>query len=115
MLWILSWIQSLHQPQTGSTRASGKHRAVTFRWAADKKLRDALIDFAGDSRHANPWAADLYDRARARGHDHPHSVRILGRAWANVIWRCWQDGIAYDPARHNALQRVLNEQAPQAA
>ena len=29
-----------------STRRSGKHTAVTFRWACDKKLRDAVIDFA---------------------------------------------------------------------
>ena len=98
-----------------STRQSGKVKAVTFRWSADKELRDALCDFAGDSRHANPWAADLYNRARARGHDHPHAVRILGRAWANIIWRCWQDGVAYDPDRHNALQRVLNQHATRAA
>lgn len=98
-----------------STRQSGKVKAVTFRWGADHQLRDALCDFAGDSRHANPWAADLYNRARARGHDHPHAVRILGRAWANIIWRCWQDGLAYDPDQHNALQRVLNNQVHEAA
>ena len=98
-----------------STRQSGKVKAVTFRWSADKQLRDALCDFAGDCRRASPWAEDLYQRARARGHDHPHAVRILGRAWANVIWRCWQDGVAYDPNRHNALQRVLNEHAARAA
>ncbi|WP_067431526.1 IS110 family RNA-guided transposase [Nocardioides jensenii] len=98
-----------------STRQSGKVKAVTFRWSADKELRDALCGFAGDCRRANLWAADLYDRARARGHDHPHAVRILGRAWANIIWRCWQDGVAYDPDRHNALQRVLNEHTPKAA
>ena len=51
---------------TPSTRQSGQHRAVTFRYACDKKLRDALIDFAEDSRFANPWAADLYRRARDR-------------------------------------------------
>ncbi len=98
-----------------STRQSGKVKAVTFRWSADKQLRDALCDFAGDCRRASPWAEDLYQRARARGHDHPHAVRILARAWSNVIWRCWQDGVAYDPDRHNALQRVLSEQAPRAA
>jgi len=98
-----------------STRQSGKTKAVTFRWSADKELRDALCDFAGDSRHANPWAADLYNQARGRGHDHPHAVRILGRAWANIIWRCWQDGLAYDPDQHGALQRILNEAAPKAA
>jgi transposase len=90
-----------------STRQSGKLRAVTFRWSCDKQLRDAVTDFAGDSRHANPWAADLYQRARDRGHDHPHAVRILARAWLYVIWHCWHQGTAYDPARHHALQRVL--------
>ncbi len=98
-----------------STRQSGKLRAVTFRWACDKQLRDAVTDFAGDSRHANPWAADLYDRARARGHDHPHAVRILARAWLYAIWHCWQNGTAYDPSRHNALQRILAEAANRAA
>jgi transposase len=90
-----------------STKQSGKVKVVTFRWAADKQLRGAVIDFAGDSHHANPWAADLYQRARNRGHDHPHAVRILARAWLHVIWRCWQDHVPYDPAKHHALQRVL--------
>lgn len=92
-----------------STRQSGKLRHVGFRWAADKQLRDAVCDFAGDSRRANPWAADLYHRARARGHDHPHAVRILARAWLYIIWHCWQDGVAYDPAKHRALQALLNQ------
>jgi transposase len=94
-----------------STRQSGQHRAVTFRFACDKKLRDALIDFAEDSRHANPWAAAVYARARARGATHPHAGRILARAWVYVLWRCWQDRKPYDPARHTALQRVLLAQA----
>ena len=94
-----------------STRQSGKVKVVAFRWAVDKQLRGAVIDFAGDSHHANPWAADLYRRARDRGHDHPHAVRILARAWLHIIWRCWQDGIPYDPAKHHALQRVLNQAA----
>lgn len=98
-----------------STKQSGKLRAVGFRWACDKQLRDAVTDFAGDSRHAHPWAADLYNRARARGHDHPHAVRILARAWLFVIWHCWQDGVAYEPAQHNALQRILNTTKNQAA
>jgi transposase len=92
-----------------STRQSGKSRVVGFRWACDKQLRDAVCDFAADSRHANPWAADVYNRARDRGHDHPHAVRILARAWLNIIWQCWQHGTAYDPAQHKALQRLLNQ------
>ena len=98
-----------------STRQSGKVKAVTFRWGADKQLRDALCDFAGDSRRASPWAADLYDKAIARGCDHPHAVRILARAWAHVIWRCWQDHAPYDPAAHNSLQTILKQRQPIAA
>jgi transposase len=93
-----------------STRQSGRLRAVGFRWACDKQLRDAVTDFAADTRLANPWAADLYQRAIDRGHDHPHAVRILARAWLHVIWHCWQDGVPYDPTQHRALQRVLATQ-----
>jgi transposase len=90
-----------------STRRSGKLHAVTFRYACDKKLRDAIINFADDSRHASPWAADIYARARARKLRHPHAVRILARAWIRIIWRCWQDGTAYDPNKHGGHQRLL--------
>jgi transposase len=93
------------------TFESGKHRAVGFRYIADLKLRRALTDFADDSRHANPWAADIYRRARARGMRHPHAVRVLARAWTGVIWRCWQDGVPYEPTRHGALNRYLNQEA----
>ena len=89
-----------------STRQSGKVRAVSFRWGADKELRDAVTDFAADSRRANPWATHLYDTAIARGHDHPHAVRILARARLYVIWHCWQDATPYEPARHRALQAL---------
>jgi transposase len=88
------------------TRASGKVHSVGFRWAADKKLRNALIDFADDSRHASPWAANIYNQAIARGKRHPHAVRILARAWIRVIWRCWQDGAAYNAQQHGGAIRL---------
>jgi transposase len=84
------------------TKASGKYRGVAFRWACNKRLRQALTIFADNSRHASTWAATVYARARARGCRHPHAIRILGRAWLRVIWRCWQDRVAYDPGRHRA-------------
>lgn len=95
---------------TPSTRQSGKVRITSFRWAANRQLRDAVCDFANDSRHANPWAAHVYRQAIARGHRHPHAVRILARAWLLVIWRCWQDHEPYDPARHRAYLTVLENQ-----
>ncbi len=84
------------------TRASGKMHAVGFRYACDKKLRNAIIDFADDSRRASPWAAKIYNDAIARGKRHPHAVRILARAWIRVIWRCWQDRTPYNPELHRS-------------
>jgi Transposase and inactivated derivatives len=82
------------------TNQSGKHRAVHFRWACNTRFRVAISTFADNSRHASPWAANVYARARARGHDHPHAVRVLARAWIRIIYRCWVDGVPYDPTRH---------------
>lgn len=90
------------------TKASGKHRVVTFRWACNKRLRRALTCFANNSRHSSPWAAEVYQRARDRGCDHPHAIRILARAWIRVLWRCWQDRIAYSPHSHRAAQALLH-------
>ncbi len=92
---------------TPSTRSSGKYRTVTFRWGADMKLRAALCDFAGDSWQGNAWAENRYRELRDSGKRHPHAQRILARSWVHVIWRCWQDHVPYDPARHAAFQRLM--------
>lgn len=89
------------------TYQSGKSKAVAFRWACNHRLRAAITCLAGNSRRAHPWAANIYDRARARGCDHPHAVRILARAWVRVIWRAWVDRQPYDPARHRGAQLLM--------
>jgi transposase len=89
------------------TYASGKHKAVVFRWACNHRLRKALTCLADNSRHANAWAAAIYAKARGRGCDHPHAIRILSRAWLRVIWRAWIDRKPYDPALHRGAQLML--------
>jgi len=84
------------------TYESGKSRSVTFRWACNHRLRRAITCFADNSRHASQWAATVYAKARARGCDHPHAIRILARAWTRVLWRLWTDRRIYDPAKHRA-------------
>ncbi|GLZ09078.1 IS110 family transposase [Actinomadura sp. NBRC 104412] len=91
---------------TPVTKQSGKHRAVHFRWACNKRFRLALTTFADNSRHASPWAAHIYNQARKKGKDHPHAI---ARAWIRVIWHCWLDGVPYDPAQHGAAAK-LNKQ-----
>jgi transposase len=85
---------------------SGKLRVATFRRACDKRLRVAVATLADSTRHWHPWAHEVYRRARARGQDHPHAIRTLGRAWIRVLWRCWRDEVPYDPARHGNFNRL---------
>jgi transposase len=100
---------------TPVTRKSGKHTSVGFRWACNKRFRNAMTTFAHNSRLASPWAAKLYADAIARGHDHPHATRVLARAWVRVIWRCWVDQVPYDPVKHAAAQRLAEEATNAAA
>jgi transposase len=98
------------------THTSGKHHGVSARFACNKRLRQALTTWADNSRHASPWAASVYRQARARGCDHPHTIRILARAWTRVLWRCWHDHTTYDPQSHGrALPFLAPESLPIAA
>ncbi len=90
-------------------------RAVRFRWACNKRFRQAITTFADNSRRASPWAAGIYAAARASGKDHPHAVRVLVRAWIRAIWRCWLDGVPYDPAKHGAAAALPGPSTEQVA
>jgi transposase len=85
---------------------SGRRKVASFRRACDKRLRRAVATLAESTRHHNGWAEDIYRRARGRGCDHAHAIRILGRAWVRVIWRMWRDGRPYNPARHGGHKRL---------
>jgi len=89
------------------THESGKHRAVVFRFACNKRLRGAITTWADNSRHSSPWAASVYAKARAKGFRHPHAIRVLARAWVRVLWRCWRDGTPYEAALHGAAKPFL--------
>ena len=91
---------------------SGKRKNAKFRWACNKRLRNALGILAHATRLWNPWAADRYNAARARGHSHRRALRTLGRCWSRIIWRCWQSRTPYDPARHTGLQQHITVTSP---
>jgi transposase len=89
------------------THESGKSRGVSFRWACNHRLRSAITLWANNSRRSSPWANDIYARARARGCDHPHAVRILARAWIRVLWRAWTNKTPYVAAQHGGAKKFL--------
>jgi transposase len=60
-------------------KESGRRKVATFRRACDKRLRDAMTTLADSSRLHNPWAKDVYLRARGRGCD---QVRTPSGCWA---------------------------------
>jgi transposase len=91
--------------QAPVAKESGKRKHAKFRWACNKRLRNALSTLAQSSRLWNPWAADRYAAARQRGHNHRRALRTLGRALCRILWRCWQQHVPYDPRRHTGLQQ----------
>ncbi|MEU7913714.1 transposase [Microbispora bryophytorum] len=62
---------------TPVTKQSGRHRAVQFRWACNKRLRRAITTFADNSRRTSPWAASIYERARADLAEHGAAAALL--------------------------------------
>jgi transposase len=94
---------------------SGKRKNAKFRWACNKRLRNALATLAHNTRRWNPWAADRYANARQRGHNHRRALRTLGRAWARILWRCWQNHTPYDPERHTGLQQHITVTIPESS
>ncbi len=86
---------------------SGKAKRAQFRWACDHRLREAFNVLADSSQRHNPWAADIYQRARARGASHQPAARTLGRARSQIIWRLWHDHDTYNPHNHTARQHLI--------
>lgn len=82
------------------TRSSGRSRHVTFRYAANKRMRHAIDWWAFVAVRENDWAHEAYQQARGRGQQHNRALRGIGARWTRILWRCWQDGTTYDPALH---------------
>lgn len=89
------------------TYQSGKTRSVIFRWACNHRLRRAITTWADNSRRASPWADSIYAKARARGCDHPHAVRVLARAWVRVLWKIWFTRTHYQTEIHSGARHFL--------
>src|SRR6266508_2781914 len=60
------------------TKASGKSRAVQFRYACNKLMRYASYWLSFNSLNRCEWANKYYRDQRAKGHSHPQALRALG-------------------------------------
>lgn len=89
------------------TIQSGKSRRVVRRRACDRRLRDALVQFArtsrmraalGDARVA--WVLEVYAARRRAGDSAPQADRVVANRWAGILWAMWTHQEAYDHARY---------------
>jgi hypothetical protein len=84
------------------TETSGKRKWVHFRWACPKFLRQSFHEWAGHSITQSEWARAYYQQQRSKGNTHHEAVRALAFKWIRIVFRCWQDRVAYDENRYLA-------------
>ena len=78
------------------TRASGTRRVVLARVARNKRLADAIYQWAFSSLQRSPGARALYDRRRTAGKTHNQALRALGNRWVGILHGCLVHGALYD-------------------
>jgi hypothetical protein len=81
---------------------SGKKQWIHFRWACPKFLRQSFHEWAGHSIEYSVWARSYYRQQRGKGVDHHAAVRALAFKWIRIVFRCWQDRVAYDESKYLA-------------
>lgn len=81
------------------TQQSGKRRVVSFRWACNKRLRNALYYWAQSSLR-DAGCRVYYDALRARGHSHARALRSLGDRLLRILIALLNTGSLYDPSRY---------------
>jgi len=78
------------------TRASGRSRIVLARYARNRRLADALQQWAFCSLTLSPGARAYYDQLRGRGKTHHQALRQLANRWTGILHTCLQRGQLYD-------------------
>jgi transposase len=84
------------------TDQSGKRKAVSYRFACNKRLRYHSTWLAQCSLNESEWARDYYDAQKARGKSHRQAQRALAAKWIKIIFVMWRDCLPYDENRHLA-------------
>ncbi|QOH58089.1 IS110 family RNA-guided transposase [Rhodococcus rhodochrous] len=78
------------------TRASGKRKTVSARYARNKHLADACHQWAFCSMNTSPGARAYYDALRAREVGHHAALRQLGNRLVGILHGCVKTGTVYD-------------------
>ena len=75
-------------PTSPLTVASGKKRTVLARHVSNRRLYDAIDQWAFAALRASPGARALYDQHRAAGDTHHQALRALGNRLVGILHGC---------------------------
>ena len=78
------------------TRASGTKRIVLARYARNRRLGDALQQWAFCSMRGSPGATANYQQLRARNIGHPAALRQLANRLVGILHGCLKTRTHYD-------------------
>jgi len=78
------------------TRASGTRKIVLARYARNRRLADALHQWAFCSMRGSPGARAYYQALRARGIGHQAALRQLGNRLVGILHGCLKTQTPYD-------------------
>ena len=78
------------------TIASGKKRAVLARHVRNRRLYDAIDQWAFCSITTSPGCRDFYDQRRAKGDLHHQALRALGNRLVAYLHGCLKNRIHYN-------------------
>jgi transposase len=83
------------------TIASGKHKTVRRRRAADQTMNQALLHFAfNTAMKTGCWAHEFYYRKRNEGAAHYTALRCLAQRWVKILFVMWKHQAPYDEQYH---------------
>ncbi len=95
------------------TVASGKKRAVLARHVRNRRLYDAIDQWAFCSLQQSPGARAFYDQRRANGDLHHQALRALGNRFVGILHGCLKHQARYN--EHTAWAHRQTTQQTQAA
>ena len=81
------------------TKASGKRRVVSMRYACHHRLRDAAYHWGRVSLQHDDASAAYYRRLRARGHTHGRALRSVVDRLLRILVVMLRHRTLFDPMR----------------
>ncbi len=81
-----------------ATSASSSVRPRLARHARNRRLADALDQWAFCSLRQSPGACTYYDELRSRNKTHRQCIRQLANRWVGILHACLENRALYDEA-----------------